>query len=134
MSGWTPDVEWTWPDVVAIVVDYLSASVTADVRTRVPDPRPATLVRVQRAGGVRVETFDTARLQVECSAATEADAHDLAAIVRDLLRRLPRATVGVSRVAEVTGPTLLSDELDSTATYLIAVEVTVRPEPTPSPS
>lgn len=129
MSAWTPDAEWTWPDVASLVVGYLDGAVDAAVRTRVPDPRPDQLVRVQRAGGVRDQVHDRARIQVECSAPREDTATGLCLTVRDLLRRMPCTVPAVSRVAEITGPTTLSDPVDGWQVCLLAVEVTVRPTP-----
>lgn len=136
MSAWTPDVEWTWPDVTAAVIDYLSVALGGDatVAARIPDPRPERLVRVQRAGGVAQGVFDRARIQIECSTPRVDTATELCLTVRDLMRRMPWADEQVSRVVEVTGPTLLSDPVDIHQVCLLAVEVTVRPTPAEPPA
>lgn len=131
---WLTSDPWTWPDVTGVVVDHLTDALAAArpeavVGTRIPDPRPAELVRVQRAGGVRSGVWDSARMQVECSAPEEEDAAGLVAVVREVLRTMPLDSDPVTATREVTGPTLLSDPVDATCTYLLAVEVRVRALP-----
>lgn len=123
--------EWDWPDVTALVVDHLDAGLVVPVATRVPDPRPAAWVRVQRVGGVAAGPVDNARIVVESWAALEADAAALAAAVRDLMRRMPGNVPGyrVARVTESGGPALIADPLTGTPRYWATFEVVVRADP-----
>lgn len=128
---------WSWPDVVACVVDALRPVLaTAAVATRVPEGPPGgwlPLVRVQRVGGAaRQGGLDDARVLVECWAATDAAAWDLVAAARDVLRRLP-GTGPVRACAETGGPALLADPLTGTPRYLLTAVVTVRATTAPPP-
>jgi hypothetical protein len=67
-------------DVEAAFVAYLNAALTPPVSTRVPNPRPASHVRVQVVGGtVDNVAFESPLLLIECWAATSPAA---AALVR----------------------------------------------------
>lgn len=126
--------EWDWPDVTGLVVDHLDLELDDTVATRVPDPRPSTLVRVQRVGGVAVGAVDAARVLVECWADTESAAASLASRTRDAMRRIPGNVAGyhVARCIEAGGPALLSDPLTGAPRYLLTFEVAVRAEPASS--
>ena len=59
-------------DLEAAFVTFLNAELTPPVSTRVPNPRPASHVRVQVVGGtVDNIAFESPRLLVECWAATQ---------------------------------------------------------------
>ena len=79
-----------FPDAVELAIDYLTAelaarSETAGVGARVPNPRPAELVRVRRAGGTVANLVtDAATLVVETWAADEYRAMELAQLVREI--------------------------------------------------
>lgn len=67
------------PDVEGAAVTMLNAALTPPVSTRVPNPRPATFVRITRAGGQgRNLAQSDARLLVECWADDSVAAFDLA--------------------------------------------------------
>lgn len=67
------------PDVEKAFVTYLNAALTPPVSTRVPNPRPASFVRVQVIGGeVPNVALDGPRLLVECWAANQSAAWSLA--------------------------------------------------------
>jgi hypothetical protein len=66
-------------DLESAFVTFLNAELTPPVSTRVPNPRPASHVRVQVVGGtVDNIAFESPRLLVECWAATQAAAVALA--------------------------------------------------------
>jgi hypothetical protein len=66
-------------DIEGAFVTYLNAELTPPVMTRIPNPRPATHVRVQVVGGdVPALVFEQPRLLVECWAATSTAAAALA--------------------------------------------------------
>lgn len=63
-----------------------------EVRVRVPDPRPATLVVIRREGGAAANALvDRAGIGIQCWAATEAEAYDLAERCSRVMRRLRMA-------------------------------------------
>lgn len=68
-------------DIEGAVVTLLNAALTPPVATRVPTPRPASCVRVTRAGGQRTNLIQsTPRVLVECWAPSSTAAFDLAAL------------------------------------------------------
>ncbi len=72
-------------DAEAEVISYLSGSLGVAVLGDVPNPRPQTLVTVERTGGPTGPYVDEASLAVQCWAPTRADASALAtAAVRAL--------------------------------------------------
>lgn len=98
------------------------------VRKNVPNPRPASFVRVIRSGGVsRDVVVDEAMLIIECWASTDEDAADLATVVRALLNAMHGTVVDdvqCYRVREVSGPADLPDGLSDQVrlTWMVTVE------------
>ena len=69
----------TLANVEAALVGYLATKVTVPVSTRVPNPRPASFVRVQRTGGAGQNLVqERPVVLVECWAATDTAAWALA--------------------------------------------------------
>lgn len=67
------------PDVEKAFIAYLNAALTPPVSSRVPNPRPASFVRVQVIGGDTLAVvIDAPRLLVECWAADQGAAFALA--------------------------------------------------------
>ena len=93
-------------NVEAFLVSYLHGSLQGvDVRTRVPEPRPAQLVVVRRAGGGRANSLqDSAGVHLTIYGGSEWETSELAAEVADLMEALNRSDAamlaGVSRVRE----------------------------------
>lgn len=122
------------PDAVAVVTGYLRAALAdagqpVPVVSRIPSPRPATFVRVERIGGTRQTVVsDRPRLDIHCWAETETAAHDLAALSRGLLGAIPGVRDGVTvySVAEVGGPIWLPDAESSQPRYAFALEIHMR--------
>ena len=70
----------TLANVEAALVGYLATKVAVPVSTRVPNPRPASFVRVQRTGGASQNLVqERPVVLVECWAATDTAAWALAA-------------------------------------------------------
>lgn len=122
------------PDAVAVVTGYLRAALAVagepvPVVSRVPSPRPARFVRVERVGGMRQTVVsDRPRLDIHAWAETEAAAADLAELVRALVHAIPgvRGGVPVYTVREVGGPQWLPDPESGCPRYAFAVEIHMR--------
>jgi hypothetical protein len=122
----------TYPDVVALVVDYLTPLVDpTPVVSRVPNPRPATFVQVRRVGGSAITVRDQARLDVFTWGADDTTAHDLCMQVRTLLHALAgTTTLGPTcyGVDEFTGPRSLDDGVSGQPRWWMTLTITVRAE------
>lgn len=117
-----------------ILVAYLTPLMDgAWVGTRVPNPRPERLVRVDAAGGPR-QNIRQDRSMVTVQAWAQYDADLLMAEVRDLLHDMPGRQVTVPTTAgfesvqiysctEVGGPTNLPDPETQTPRYQMTVEI-----------
>lgn len=120
-----------FPDAAALLADHLRGVLDdVHVGTRVPTDRPATFVLVRRLGGVRnTIVSDEPMIGVECWAATDATAHDLAQLCRGHLHALPGAVLAgtvVYRVADVGGPSDLPDPLSDQPRFVFTVSVGMR--------
>jgi hypothetical protein len=74
--------ELTLANVESAAIKILDAdtAITADVSSRVPNPRPASLIRVTRIGGDQLNMVqERAILLIECWGATQQQAWDLTA-------------------------------------------------------
>ncbi|MGW6754527.1 hypothetical protein [Streptomyces sp. NPDC055006] len=113
-----------------MVIDYLrSALPGVAVYSRVPSPRPAEFVRVERLGGLRKSLIlDRPRIDVECWSGSEAGAEDLMQRVRAYVLAMAgkRGTTTVYDVAEVSGPMWLPDSTSGQPRYSFAVEFSTR--------
>lgn len=97
------------------------------VDNKVPSPRPARLVQFRRDGGPQLgPNLEAARLGVNVWAPSEAEANNLAALVRALLSQAAGAKVNGRDIKKVTttGPSPVP-ESDAIHKYLTA-EVFVR--------
>jgi hypothetical protein len=119
-----------FPDATATVITGLDAALTEPVSSRVPNPRPATFVTVQRAGGPRRNIVtDEATLIVESWAATPAAAHDLAQNARATIHALLGTSVDgvrILRTEETSGPAYLPDPDSQQARYTQTFSVALR--------
>jgi hypothetical protein len=122
-----------FPDAAALVATYLREALAGRgqpvrVGTRVPNPRPAAFVRVQRIGGARLDVVtDRPRLDVHAWGGDDEAAHDLMQITRALLLAIPGWHGAVAYdVAEVGGPNELPDPETYSPRYAFAVEVSLR--------
>jgi len=125
-----------FPDGVAVVRAYLREQLVArgtdvPVGTRVPSPRPARFVRLERIGGTRVDRItDRPRIDVHCWGDSEESAHDLAQLTRALLLAMPGwRGVAAYDVAEVGGPNTLPDPASGQPRVAFAAEVSLRGRP-----
>lgn len=125
-----------FPDTVAAVIRHLTDGLaargqTVPVRDRVPNPRPVPLVMVRRLGGPRRDVVtDGPQITVECWAADNAAAHDLAQLCRGLVNDMPDHQTGngvvVYRVDEMGGPAALPDPLTDHPRYVFTTTLAVR--------
>jgi hypothetical protein len=122
-------------DPEAVAVAFLRAQLTArgqsstGVSTRVPNPRPASLVRVLLAGNRRTRPLDSHLLVFDCWAATAPAASDLARLVAGLIEAMPGETVAGSYVYEaelVGGPVNLPDPDSSSPRYSVTARLMLR--------
>jgi hypothetical protein len=121
------------PDAVAVVTGYLRAQLTArgdtvPVASRVPSPRPARFVRVERIGGPQESPVtDRPRLDVHCWGPDEAAAHDLMQVCRALLGAA-RGSYGETTLARPAtgGPQWLPDPVSGQARYAFTFDITLR--------
>jgi hypothetical protein len=122
----------TFPDAVALLIDYLNDNIVEPVVHRIPNPRPATFVTVRRTGGPKRNLVtDQAQVTVESWAASDEDAHDLAQEVRALLNDLGDGVksldgVAVYRCDELAGPADLPDPLSDQARFTQSFSVALR--------
>lgn len=118
-----------FPDVEQLLVDTLDAAVTAEVSTRVPNPRPGEFVRVLRTGGPRTMVSDRAQVTVEAFANRESRAAALAGEARSAVHAMQGTMVGewkVDRVEELAGPANLPDPTTNQSRYTFTASVHVR--------
>ncbi|MFJ4960989.1 hypothetical protein ACIP6P_00720 [Streptomyces sp. NPDC088729] len=97
--------------------------------SRIPNPRPAEFVRLERIGGLRRNVIlDRPRLNVECWSDSEAGAEELMKVVRAYVLAMAgkRGTTTVYDVAEVSGPMWLPDSESGQPRYAFAVEFSTR--------
>ncbi|SFK73049.1 hypothetical protein [Streptomyces pini] len=122
-----------FPDAVQLVAAYLREQLAergdpVPVVSRVPSPRPAQFVRVERVGGTQLDRItDRPRLDIACWAPDEGAAADLVQVVRALVHAIPgwRGAAAYD-VVEMGGPNLSPDPESGVPRYLFAVEVALR--------
>lgn len=120
-----------FPDTAAVVTTYLAAQLGGiHVGTVVPTPRPGTFVVARRLGGIaRNRVVDEPLIGVECWAADDAAAQDLAQRCRALLHALEDSFVGavfVYRIEDAGGPADLPDPLSDNPRYVFTLRIAVR--------
>ena len=119
-----------FPDAVLVTILYLREVLPgAAVYSRVPDPRPAEFIRIQRLGGLRRSLIlDRPRIDVECWSDSEEGAEELCARVRAYVLAMAgkRGETTVYDVAEVSGPMWLPDSESGQPRYSFAVEFSTR--------
>jgi hypothetical protein len=127
-----------FPDVEATVRIWLedvlpSYGLTHKVHTRVPNPRPAKFIRIQRTGGPSTNVVvDGAQVTFEVwdnsSAAAAKDAQTVRAVLNATRNvRTPSGDL-IYRVDEFSGPSLLPDASDQHR-YSWTVRMHMRGEP-----
>jgi hypothetical protein len=120
-----------YPDAVQVTTGLLRAALvaagkTVHVGTQIPNPRPATLVKVTRTGGPKVlRVIDGAQITVDCWAADLGSAMDLAQLCRKCIEEMP-GTAPVHRVEEIGGPQDLPDPVSNTPRVTFTVQVQMR--------
>ena len=118
-------------NVEAALVGYLSTKVGVPVSTRVPNPRPASFVRVQRTGGAEQNLVqERPVVLVECWAATDAAAWALASTAWGALQGRGDKTSGSveftpSTTGALSSPVNYPDPSTSSARYQFTAELIV---------
>lgn len=119
-----------FPDAERIVIDFLTPRVGVPVSLRVPNPRPASFVTVQRVGGPRLNLVaDNATLAIEGWAASPTAAKTVLGVARAHVLAMGNQAVGdvpVYRVNEIGGPAYLPDPDSDQSRYTLTVEVAMR--------
>lgn len=119
-----------FPDAEALLVAYLGGLLAVPVSTKVPNPRPASFVRLRRVGGARRDLVtDSPVLVFECWAATETEAERLAATARAHVGALEQTTVSgvyVRSVEEVGGPVPFPDPATDTPRYQFTARLNLK--------
>lgn len=119
-----------FPDVEAAAVAFLRSELAArsdavHVSTRVPNPRPARLVRVSRTGGGRRNLVqDDAQVTAECWGVDSVKASELCRLVRALLGSMDTGAVWFA--GEVGGPVDHPDDLTDSPRYQTTVTLRSR--------
>lgn len=124
-----------FPDAEQIAIDHLLAQLalranSTPVTNKVPDQRPTKFATCRRLGGPRRNLVaDNAQIGVECWAATDPEAHDLAQLCRALLLAMAGRTIdghAVYQVEEFAGPVNLPDPESAQSRYTFTVQISVR--------
>lgn len=117
----------------AVVIAALKAqpAITVDVATRVPNPRPASFIRVNRIGGVQINMVqERPIILIECWGATETAAWLLCMTAHEALEgRDPLEVNGVELMdREVTSPVNYPDPSTSSPRYQFQLQTTINME------
>lgn len=118
----------TLANVEAALVGYLATKVAVPVSTRVPNPRPASFVRVQRTGGAEQNLVqERPVVLVECWAATDTAAWALAVKAWGAIQgREPVEHNGVElSPVSLSSPVNYPDPSTSSARYQFTAELLV---------
>lgn len=116
-----------FPDVEAMVLDFLAAHIGAPVKTSVPDDRPDRFVRIWRNGGASLNrVIDRPQVTVEAWSLDSADASALAEACRAALLHNASDMPLVRGSSEVSGPYSVSDEATESPRYRFTIALTVR--------
>lgn len=127
-----------FPDVQGMVIPFLRDGLEArgwvvTVASAVPNPRPATLVKVTRTGGTRDGlVVDGPHVTFQCWAATAPEAHRLARTANAILHASQASLVGgewVYRVDDVGGVTEFPDPDTDYSRYQFTVRLHTRGKP-----
>lgn len=120
-------------DIEVALADHLAAvlaerNADAPVFVKVPTVRPTRYVRVRRVGGPQINReTDKPRVVFECCDALGTDAHDLAALVRGLIKAATPGYIGALWVSDIIDPTLSedADPVTGSPRYLVTTELLV---------
>lgn len=119
-----------FPDAEALAVTFLNPKVGVRVATQIPNPRPASFIRVLRVGGARRSlVVDSPVLVFECWAPDEIAASQLAQTARAHVFSMAQTTVNghwVYLVRDVAGPQSFPDPLTDTPRYQFTVQIDTR--------
>jgi hypothetical protein len=117
----------TFADAEAMVVAFLKAHVAAPVSTRVPNPRPASFVRVWRNGGsASNRVLETPQFTVDAYGTSTVTASDLSAQCREAFFNDYTEMPLVRGVEEAVGPYSVPDTDAGAERYRFTVQLRVR--------
>lgn len=116
-----PDIEHVLTARIRTALEARNEEYAAGVRVsnKVPSPRPARLVTVRRDGGTATGLRDQPRVGINVWAESDADANDLTALVRAIIRGLPNGNP-ITAVASLGGPASVPDESGAQRRYFTA--------------
>ena len=115
-------------DVEGLLVACLDPLLTPKVSTRIPNPRPAELVRVQRIGGTRQNIVQERPLiLIECWGASSVSAFALASQVWGLIDALDDTTAQDAwfHAAELSSPVSLPDPSTASPRYQFTASLVI---------
>lgn len=117
----------TLVDAEALVVAFLTPLASVHVGTKVPDPRPASFVRVWRTGGAAVNRIlDRPFITVQAWAADEVAASELARKCRQALFDGYTGMPLVRGVVETAGPYSDPDPSTGIPRYSFTHQLSIR--------
>jgi|GEM_PF-2299873 len=118
----------TFPDVETMCVAFAQTRTTADVATKIANPRPVRYARVWRTGGGAVNrVLERAQITVTCGSAV--DDEDASAIARELRHAFLNGYASmplVRGVDEVVGPYFDPDPDTGEDRYTFTLQLLVR--------
>jgi hypothetical protein len=119
-----------YPDPVELALPYLRDLLGSDaaVHGRIPNPRPAYLVHIRRAGGVPTarNVADRPRVDAQVWAPTDPECVELAGRVLAYLLAAPGRVDGVSFARAFLGLTPIPDPDTGSPRILLTVEWQIR--------
>ncbi|MFE9497267.1 hypothetical protein [Streptomyces collinus] len=121
----------TFPDAEALVITYLKANISnVTIATKVPDPRPAKLIKVTRVGGSKLRlNADSPLLVFECWGSTTVEASTLCQTARAYVNAMAGEKVNgtwVFKVREVGGPAFFPDPDTTLPRYQFSVAIDMK--------
>lgn len=120
-----------FPDAEALAVTYLKSKIAGvSVSTKIPEPRPAKLIKVTRLGGSKLRlNADSPLLAFECWGATSVEASELCRQARAYVDAMAGESVNgvwVFKVREVGGPAFFPDPDTTLPRYQFSVAIDMK--------
>lgn len=117
----------TFPDVEAMVIDFLNTRIVPPVSGKVPTPRPVKFVRAWRTGGAAVNRIlERPTITIQGWAEDDAEAAALTRECREFLLNQYTLMPLVRGVEEVTGPYFDPDPDTGIDRYSCSIQLSVR--------
>jgi hypothetical protein len=122
-----------FPVIESLVIAHLKALIAEPVAAEVPDPRPASFVKVERVGGPRRDRVtDAPMVVVQCWAPSKAEAAALGQRVAALVLSLEQTSTPhgyVRAVREVAGLQSFPDPVSGTPCYQFTAQLQTKGVP-----